>query len=109
MRKQNITKVTNAPVIVSSKQPVIIVDNFVRKFKKNTIGPFNFNVAKGKLHTILGASGSGKTVLIKSLIGGLKGYKGSITIEGKKAGKIAAKQKIGYVPEYITFPENISA
>ncbi|WP_368486569.1 ABC transporter ATP-binding protein [Spiroplasma sp. DGKH1] len=109
MRKQNITKVTNAPVIVSSKQPVIIVDNFVRKFKKNTIGPFNFTVTKGKLHTILGASGSGKTVLIKSLIGGLKGYKGSITIEGKKAGKIAAKQKIGYVPEYITFPENISA
>ncbi|WP_253301229.1 ATP-binding cassette domain-containing protein [Spiroplasma endosymbiont of Phyllotreta cruciferae] len=61
------------------------------------------------MHAILGASGSGKTVFIKSLIGGLKGFKGDIYIFGKKATKVGMKKIIGYVPEFITFPENISS
>lgn len=83
--------------------------NFTKKFKNSVVGPFNFNVGRGKLHAILGASGSGKTVFIKSLIGGLKGFKGDISIFGKKATKVGMKKMIGYVPEFITFPENISS
>ncbi|AXF96333.1 ABC transporter ATP-binding protein [Spiroplasma phoeniceum] len=83
--------------------------NFSKKFKNSIVGPFNFNVSRGKLHAILGASGSGKTVFIKSLIGGLKGFNGDITIFGKKATKISMKKMIGYVPEFVTFPENISS
>ncbi|AHI58203.1 hypothetical protein P344_04390 [Spiroplasma mirum ATCC 29335] len=80
MEKQNNLKLPMTNAIMLRDQPVIIVKNFIRKFRKNKIGPFNFVVTQGKLHTILGASGSGKTVLIKSLIGGLKGYKGSIKL-----------------------------
>lgn len=83
--------------------------NFTKKFKNNTIGPFNFNVNYRKLHAILGNSGSGKTVFIKSLIGGIKNFKGYITIFGKKNTKVNIKKIIGYVPEFITFPEKISS
>lgn len=83
--------------------------NFSKKFKNSIVGPFNFNVSRGKLHAILGSSGSGKTVFIKSLIGGLKGFYGDITIFGKKSTKISMKKIIGYVPEFVTFPENISS
>ncbi|AHF58024.1 ABC transporter ATP-binding protein [Spiroplasma eriocheiris] len=89
--------------------PTIQVTNFQKKFKKNIVGPFNFIVHSGKMHAILGASGSGKTVLIKSLIGGLKGFKGNITINGYKNNAIKIKKRIGYVPEFLTFPEKISA
>lgn len=83
--------------------------NFVKKFKKQTIGPFNLKVTPGKMHAIIGLSGSGKTVFIKSLIRGIKSFSGRILINNEDNKKTAVKQNIGYVPEFITFPENISA
>lgn len=96
--------------IYKKKSSIAIeVINFYKKFKKNHIGPFNLQVNKGKMHSIIGTSGSGKTVFIKSLIGGFKRYKGKILINNQKAGTIKAKLNIGYIPEYITFPDKISA
>ncbi|WP_338967235.1 ABC transporter ATP-binding protein [Spiroplasma endosymbiont of Lonchoptera lutea] len=83
--------------------------NFIKSFKKNIVGPFNLQVNPGKIHAIIGLSGSGKTVFIKSLIRGINSFKGTISINGKNNKNIKVKHSIGYVPEFITFPENITA
>lgn len=83
--------------------------NFLKKFRKTNIGPFNIKVGSGKIHAIVGLSGSGKTVFIKSLINGINTFKGIIKINGRKNNTVKVKKHLGYVPEFITFPEKISS
>ncbi|QHX36795.1 ATP-binding cassette domain-containing protein [Spiroplasma sp. BIUS-1] len=60
---------------------LITFENFEKVFKNNKIGPINFKVRKGKVLGLLGDSGSGKSVLINSLIGTIKKFKGNINVD----------------------------
>ncbi|WP_342275111.1 ABC transporter ATP-binding protein [Spiroplasma endosymbiont of Cantharis lateralis] len=63
---------------------LIVFDKFIKKFKSNAIGPISFQIGKGRISGLLGTSGSGKTVLLNSLLGIIKKYKGKITIDNIK-------------------------
>ena len=52
--------------------------------EKSVLKDINFSVAKNELVAILGASGCGKTTLLKIIAGFLDAEKGSIYINGKK-------------------------
>ncbi len=54
----------------------------------------SFSVKEGEFLTILGPNGSGKTVLLKTLLGLIPGYKGEINW--------APKASIGYLPQGLT-------
>ena len=63
------------------KKIVIEVQNLSKKFDKNIVlKDINFNLYEGESLAIIGASGSGKSVLLKNIIGLLKPDKGSIKI-----------------------------
>ncbi len=79
---------------------MIRLDNLYKSFaEKQVLDNLNLDIHKGEALTIIGGSGSGKSVLIKHIIGLIKPDSGKILIEGvditqlkeKKLFKIIAK------------------
>ncbi|WP_339030621.1 ABC transporter ATP-binding protein [Spiroplasma endosymbiont of Cantharis nigra] len=80
-------------------EQIIKFENYIKKFKKKVIGPLNCSIQKGRITALLGSSGSGKTVVINSLLGIIKEFKGDIKIENisrKKGRYFLVNSKIGY-------------
>lgn len=74
---------------------ILEVKNLSVSFDKNVvIKNLSFSVKKGEFLTVLGPNGSGKTVLLKILLGLINEYKGNIDWD-KNA-------KIGYLPQGLT-------
>ncbi|WP_342275156.1 ABC transporter ATP-binding protein [Spiroplasma endosymbiont of Cantharis lateralis] len=67
---------------MDTNQNFIEINNYIKKFKKNSIGEISFGINKGEVTALLGTSGSGKSVLINSIIGCNKKYSGVIKING---------------------------
>ena len=64
-----------------TNKKVIEVQNLSKKFDKNIVlQDINFDLCEGESLAIIGASGSGKSVLLKNIIGLLEPDKGSIKI-----------------------------
>jgi urea transport system ATP-binding protein len=63
----------------------------------------SFNVAMGKVTTVLGRNGVGKTTLLKSLMGVVPIRSGEILLEGRSINKMTsferARAGIGFVPQ----------
>lgn len=71
--------------ILDNSNPVIEVKNLYKAFGSNEVLiDFNFNLYPGENVVVLGKSGSGKSVLIKCIIGLMKPDKGSITVFKKE-------------------------
>jgi len=58
----------------------------------------SFEVEPGEFVAVIGANGSGKSMLLKSILGQQKLSNGSISIMGKPAK--SGSQKIGYIPQH---------
>ena len=68
-------------VIAGSAEPVLSIRQLYKSFDNNhVLIDFNLDVFKGENVIVLGKSGSGKSVLIKCIIGLLKPDKGTITV-----------------------------
>lgn len=94
--------------------PAISVKNFTKHYPKRgkpAVNDISFNIYSGQFHAFIGANGAGKTTTIKSIIGAYSPYtiQGEITIEGYSNQTIEAKENIGYIPEYATFPKRMKA
>ncbi len=74
---------------MSSLESVLKINSLYKSFGNNhVLVDFNFELYKGENVVVLGKSGSGKSVLIKCIIGLLKPDKGSIEIFGKSVGEL---------------------
>lgn len=77
--KQDVNK--DKPV---QAEQVLVIHNLYKSFGDNhVLVDFNLELIKGESVVVLGKSGSGKSVLIKCIIGLLKPDKGSIEMFGK--------------------------
>lgn len=83
---------------------VISVRNLHKSFGDNkVINGFNFDLQKGENVVVLGKSGSGKSVLIKCIIGLMKPEKGEINVLGNNVTKLNSSQldemrvKVGFL------------
>jgi ABC-2 type transport system ATP-binding protein len=70
----------------------------------------SFCVKKGEIFGFLGPNGAGKTTTIKAILGLLHPDSGSIRINGYdiKENEIEAKRSIGYLPERVSFYDNLT-
>lgn len=90
---------------------MISVKNYNIKFKRFKIPQADFTVYKGTIHALIEQYGSGKSVLLKSIIGAFPSncYKGEITINGHIAGSAQSKLGMGYSLNLENFPQGLSA
>jgi len=88
----------------NSTEEVIKISDLYKAFGDNkVINGFNFNLKRGENAVVLGKSGSGKSVLIKLIIGLMKPDNGSIEVLGDKVEKLSTSQldemrvKVGFL------------
>ncbi|ATI74110.1 ATP-binding cassette domain-containing protein [Mesoplasma florum] len=96
--EKNILK-SKRVILENSNNNAVMVDHFHKKFKDINIGPFSFNIEKGKVTALLGSSGSGKSVFLNSLLGATLNYDGNIYINGKerkKSSSIENNSNVGF-------------
>lgn len=76
--------------------------------KLEVLKGFDFSLSEGKITAILGPNGSGKTTMIKSILGLVIPNGGEIIINGKSIKKgWEYRRQIGYLPQIARFPENL--
>lgn len=79
-----------------SPAKVIEFKNVVKKFGERTVlKGFSFDVMEGEILFILGTSGTGKSVLLKNLVGLLRPTSGEIWIDGEEVSKLSEEE---YLP-----------
>ncbi len=70
----------------------------------------DLTIERGKVTAIVGPNASGKTTLIKALLGLIKPDGGTIHFDGKKLnGDFKYRERIGYMPQLARFPDNLCA
>jgi len=67
----------------------------------------SFKIEKGDIFGYIGPNGAGKTTTIKSMIGLITDFEGSITIAGKRMpeNRDEIHQLLGYLPQKVSFQE----
>ena len=69
----------------------------------------DLELAEGKITAILGPNGSGKTTMIKSILGMVIPDEGKIEIDGNDiAGQWKYRSSLSYLPQIARFPENLT-
>ena len=84
--------------------PVISVRDLVVEYgrgekKVRALDGISFNVMPGECVGFIGANGAGKTTTIKVLMGFIFPRKGDVRVFGERAGTLASRRRIGYLPE----------
>lgn len=68
----------------------------------------SFEIARSSVTAILGPNASGKSTLIKCILGLVRPDEGSLTVAGEPVlGLWHYRRQIGYMPQHARFPENL--
>lgn len=88
---------------------MIAINNLEKRYNQHSVlKGISIRIEKGKITAIVGPNGSGKTTIIKTILGLVKADVGDITINNNPIfGQYEYKRKIGYMPQTASFPENL--
>jgi len=79
--------------------PLVTIDHFRMEFGNQTvINDLSFDIKKGETFGLLGANGSGKTTVIRALLGIYQPSAGELLINGKGY-TVDSGIRLGYLPE----------
>ena len=89
---------------------MIQLKNIEKRFGKyHVLKNISIEVKPGKITAIVGPNGSGKTTIIKSILGLVRPDNGDILINDKSVlGEFLYRKSIGYMPQIASFPENLT-
>lgn len=89
---------------------MIKIENLYKSFGNiEVLKNINVEFSNSSITMIIGPNSSGKTTLIKSILGMVIPNKGNIFFNGEKINnKWQYKQKISYLPQIAQYPENLS-
>jgi ABC-2 type transport system ATP-binding protein len=93
---------------------VVIAEGLSKSYAKGWFGRSSFKalqnvdleVGRGEVFGLLGPNGAGKTTLIKLLLGIIHPTSGRAQVLEESAGSLAARRRIGYLPENLVFPRH---
>lgn len=90
---------------------MIKVTNLTKTFDDHiALSKVNLNIKKGSVYGLIGPNGSGKTTIIKHIMGIYKQDKGAVLIDGQNVyDNTAVKQRMVYIPDDLYFPPTFSA
>ena len=81
---------------------VLKISNLSKSFgKKRVLFNFDMTLEKGKIYGLLGKNGTGKTTLIRTIMGIIRSDQGEVSYKGHKIcfNSSNYKKEIGYIPE----------
>ncbi|MDX6765586.1 MAG: ABC transporter ATP-binding protein [Candidatus Methylacidiphilales bacterium] len=68
----------------------------------------DLDIRQGEIFGLLGPNGSGKSTTMKLLLGLARPSRGAATVFGHRAGSMAARRRLGFLPENPYFPQFLS-
>ena len=78
---------------------IVEIKQLEKKYgNKEVLKGLNLTIASGQIVGLLGPNGCGKTTLIKTIVGLIKDYKGSVLIDGNTPNTYT-KSIVSYLPE----------
>ncbi len=80
-----------------------------RRKKNQALRDLSLTIAQGEVFGFLGPNGAGKSTTIKLLLHFLKPDSGSLRILGKAVGQEEFRQRIGYLSEFPSFYDHLTA
>ena len=97
-------------------EPVIRVRDLTKTYSSGLLGQrkiealrrVSLDIPRGCIYGLLGPNGAGKTTLIKILLGVVRRTAGTAHVLGFAAGQIAARRRIGYLPENHQTPRHLN-
>lgn len=100
-----------------STDDVISIDRLTKTYRSGLIGGRSIKALRevslwtrrGEIFGLLGPNGAGKTTLIKILLGVIRSSGGSARLLGEPAGSIAARKRVGYLPESLRIDRHHTA
>lgn len=89
---------------------MILINDLKKSFGKlDVLKSINLEINDGSVYAIVGPNASGKTTLIKSILGLTKPDSGSITVNGMLVnGDSGYRTQLGYMPQIARFPDNLT-
>ncbi len=79
---------------------MIKIEGLTIRLKTFEFSDFNLAIERGEFHFLLGPTGSGKTLILESIVGLHRPRKGKIWIDGKEVqGLPPEKREVSYVPQ----------
>jgi ABC-2 type transport system ATP-binding protein len=89
---------------VSLDMPAIDVSDLRKRYGPvEALAGLTMRVGRGEVFGFLGPNGAGKTTTVKLLLGLARPTSGSGTVLGAPLGDLAARRKIGYLPELFRY------
>jgi Cu-processing system ATP-binding protein len=88
---------------------MVEITNLYKNFGKNDVlNGINLSIKKGGIFAVLGPNGSGKTTIIKSILGMVIPDEGTIKVfESNIKNNSDYRHKIDYLPQIANFPSNL--
>ncbi|SFF42330.1 ABC-2 type transport system ATP-binding protein [Paenibacillus algorifonticola] len=81
-------------------EQLLLVQDLVKQYPGNEgVDNIGFTVERGEIVGLLGANGAGKTTTLRCIAGLYKPQKGTITIDGNKAGSEQAQRLLSFIPD----------
>ena len=92
----------------------MIVTNLKKEYKALfsrkvfAVNDISLKIERGNIYALVGQNGAGKTTAIKCILGLIMPSYGKIKFADKEISFLMEKGKVGYMPEVLAFPENLS-
>lgn len=100
---------TDSPAIDVREVRKAYRDGWIVKKRFDALRGVDLTVKRGEVFGLLGPNGAGKTTLIKILLGIVRCTGGEAFLLGAPAGSRTARERIGYLPENLSFPAHHTA
>jgi ABC-2 type transport system ATP-binding protein len=92
-------RLEGAEIVVRASGLSKTFKDFWGRPKARAVDNVDFEIRRGEVFGLLGPNGSGKSTTIKMILGLLHRTKGRLSVFGKEPSDVAAKRRIGYLPE----------